>query len=369
MNTTTIIPTKETGPPVSTICEVDDPQKKLAAAVNNVFAQKDALRIKALDNKWDRFNPFIIGGDAFTMATFAFQGIQTVAPQLSHLAAIATTNAACGIIAGVINMGVGATCFKQSMQAFHNGDRLLGLRLLIDSITITAIGAIMILISLSMQISALGAIGTFFQANAWVLPVLFFVISIPVILEITRRLKLIYNKEDLASKLDLKQIQKLLEQNKVSDACAHLLRKLELQDAKELKGEELIERLSTAMELLQANMGSEAALAVFQLLSHLQDANCEASLRALQKAQQEIRDWNHLQCVRLFQQFLYILAFGVSMSLLSPGISPSVATSISATQQFAMTGANAIPLVIDATMPFKRNPPIVIPKVETSSVN
>lgn len=338
--------------------------EKLTRAVKNIFDRKETLRVKALENKWDRYNPFIIGGDAFTMATFAFQGAQVVAPQLSQYASIVALNMACGLIAGVINIGVGAVCFKESMQAFHNGDRLLGIRLFVDSITLTAIGTVMILIALSTKVACLGAIGTFFHLNAWVLPVLFFVISIPVILEILRRINNIHHKGDLASKLDLPYVQKLLDQGKIGEACAFLLEKLDLHDIQKLTEEKRFARLSEKMERLQADMGAEAALAVFNLLTHLQEEDLKKSQQAAQTAKDEIRAWNNIQHVRLFQQFLYVLAFVVSLILLSPKIRPAVATTISATQQFSMTAANAIPLYIDSTEPFKRNPNIVIPKVE-----
>jgi len=273
----------------------------------------------------------------------------------------------CGLVAGVINIGVGAVCFKESMQAFYNGDKLLGMRLLLDSVTLTAIGAVMILIALSAKVAALGAVGAFFKASPWILPLLFFIISIPVIIEIARRIKNIHSEGDLASKLELKNVEVLLEKGELETACCHLMQKLNLESLTDLVEDDpknTFSKLSDTMEALQADMGAEAALAVFKLLLMLREENQEEAIKALEKAQEEIKSWNRVQHIRMFQQILYFLAFIASLVVLAPGMSHSATTAITASQQFSMTAANAIPLYMDSTMPFKRNPPIVVPKVD-----
>jgi hypothetical protein len=348
----------------------DDPevqQGKLSGVVKRVLQEKETLKDKALANKWDRYNPFIIGGDAFTMATLAFDGVQTLMPQVSNIAAVAALTMVCGLVAGVINVGVGAVCFKESMQAFYNGDKLLGFRLLLDSVTLTAIGIVMILAALSAKVTALGAVGAFFKASPWVLPVLFFIISIPVIVEIARRIKNIHTGNDMASKLNLKKIEVILEQGDVVKACNHLMKKLNIKSLPDLVEEnprEVFKKLTNTMEELQADMGAEAALAVFKLLLKLREQNLEASLEALEKAKEEIKSWNRVQHIRMFQQILYLLAFIASLGVLSPTMSSSTGAAITATQQFTMSAANAIPLYMDSMMPFKRNPPIVVPMVD-----
>jgi len=349
---------------------IDDPEVehgKLSGVVKRVLQEKETLKENALANKWDRFNPFIIGGDAFTMATLAFEGVQTVMPQVSNIAAVAALTMVCGLVAGVINIGVGAVCFKEAMQAFYNGDKLLGVRLLLDSVTLTAIGVVMILIALSAKVAALGAVGAFFKASPWILPLLFFIISIPVIIEIARRIKNIHTQGDLASKLELKKVEVLLEKGEVEHACTHLMKKLSIEALPEMAEDDpknTFSTLSNTMEILQADMGAEAALAMFKLLLMLREQNEEGARKALEKAKEEIRDWNRVQHIRMFQQILYFLAFIASLVVLSPGMAHSTSTGITASQQFSMAAANAIPLYMDSTMPFKRNPPIVVPKVD-----
>lgn len=351
-------------------CGVYEPEVsggKLSGVIKRVLQQKDDLRNNALNKTLDRYNPIIIGGDAFTMATLAFEGVQTVMPEVSGIAAVAAVTMVCGVIAGVINVGVGLVCLKESCQAFYNGDYKLGLRLFIDFLTLSAIGTVMILIALSMKIVFLAAIGAFFKASPYVLPVLFFIISFPVIIEILRRVKNIHTEGDLAAKLDLRQVEEYLKEEEFEEAFQHLLEKLDLQelpDLVDLEPVQVYEKLSAAMETLQAEMGVEAAIEVFRLILQLKEHEKEAALQALEKARAEIKDWNRVQHIRLFQQSLYAIAFCVSMICLSPRFSASTVSSITATQQFTMTAANAIPLYMDSTMPFKRNPPIVVPKVE-----
>jgi hypothetical protein len=100
------------------------------------------------------------------------------------------------------------------------------------------------------------------------------------------------------------------------------------------------------------------------LILELRKEEEELSLAALVKAKEEIKAWNTVQHVRMFQQILYALSFIASMVVLSPGLGSS-ATTITATQQFAMSAANLIPLIIDSMMQFLRNPPSVVPKVES----
>ena len=228
----------------------------LSGVVKRVLNEKEALKNKALNNKFDRFNPFIIGGDVFTMATFYLAGVKTVFPAVGHFAGMVIATMVCGIIAGVINIGVGIVCFKEAMQSFYNGDYLGGTRLLLDAFTLTAIGVVMILAALAMKVTALAAVGAFFAAHPWVLPVLFMVISIPVILEISRRIKNIYTGKDLASKLDLKTVEDLaLTQQNLSGAFDHLMHKLGLDLLAQKVGSDpkgTFSDLSNAMEKMQA---------------------------------------------------------------------------------------------------------------------
>ncbi len=116
------------------------------------------------------------------------------------------------------------------------------------------------------------------------------------------------------------------------------------------------------MEELQADMGVEAAIEVFSLFKALlDDSETEEIQRQLQLAQQRIAEWHHAQYVRLFQQVLYIAAFIISMGAFAPGANANV---INGSDNMAMAAANLIPLGMDVCWPFKRNVPMIVPKVD-----
>jgi len=327
--------------------------------MQQMINQKDAYVQSSLKNRWNATEAVQIGGDLFSMGYLAFQGIQIAKPSLASIPAIATATLVCGVAAGAINMGVAIVCLKEGIQASKNGDKKLAARLYIDFVCLLGIGIIMMLSSLAMRIAALGAITAFFTANPWLLPVLFFALSLPIILEIANRLKNIWTNKDLASHLKTDDLPKLV-QGTDSTNPFHLQPLIDM--AQRGVEEPFIKRsLSEKMEQLQADMGVEAAIESFKLMVLL--LKKEEAKEQHQKTMKKIAEWNHAQYVRAAQQVLYTAAFGVSMAALSPRINTPP---VNATQTFAMAGANAIPLYMDSFWPFKRNTPIVVPMMESS---
>jgi hypothetical protein len=338
------------------------PQKEssITSVVHRVMELKEEHVNKAKNNKWDRYNPVLIGGDLFTMAYLIFQGVQTYAHISLPLLGMATL--VCGVAAGVITVGVAFLSLKESFQAFHNGDFKLGLRLLLDFIGLSGIGAIMILTPLAVKIAALGCLTAFFAANPWVLPVLFFAITIPLLIEISSRIKNIHLKKDLAADLKLDELLELLKKDIVNWSQISLLYENKNPFHSKIEGaEDLIER----MEKLQSEIGVTAALEAFKLFECLLEENKEAALSYCEKLQQKIFEWNGKQHVRLLQQVLFVISFAVSMVALRVRLSPTLFNSI---ENFLMAGANAIPLYMDTFWPFERNTTLVVPKVEKDEV-
>ncbi len=338
-------------------------ENKVAEAAQKVLDAKKGHVKTALDNKWERYNPILIGGDFFSVGYLAFQGVQSLVPSVQQIAAIAIAGLVCGVIAGAINVGVGLISLKEAIQAFHNGDRVLGLRLLLDFFCWTSIGVVMILASLAIKVTALAAIGAFFAAHPWVLPVLFFVATIPLLVELGYRIQQVFASKDLGSKLNLNELETLLKAAAPDWEKINRLNPFNLKGL-EKKSEEL-QSLSGKMEELQADMGVEAAVEVFELLKLIQEKNEIKALEQIKTAKQKIEEWNRSLYLRMFQQILYFVGFIVSMAALAPNVNAGL---LNGTQSFFLVGANAIPLYMDGFWPFRRNTPMVVPKVENAEI-
>ncbi len=310
--------------------------------------RKEANVSKALKGRVNVNEAVMIGGDLFSMGYMAFQGAQVVKPSLALIPAIGITTLTCGVIAGVINIGVALISLKEALQASKNGDMNLALRLFLDFLGLFAIGSIMILASLAIRVATLGALGVFFEANPWLLPVLFFIISIPILLEISNRIHNIRCGKDLAAQLNRNLDELIYSQDQESPFHIDF----------DLSDKETYNRLAKNIEKLQANMGVEAAIETFKLL-RLHILN-EATEKQFQIVKGKVAKWNRAQYVRMFQQILYAAAFGVSMAALTPKIN---IPAVNGTETFAMAAANAIPLYMDIFWPFRRNTPIVVPHV------
>jgi len=344
--------------------------KKTAQVMQKVLDAKQAHVKTALDNKWDRYNPVLIGGDIFTVGYLAFQGVQCLKPSVQILPAVGIASFICGEIAGAIFIGVGLVSLKESLQAFRNGDKVLGLRLLLDFFGCVGIGTVMILTSLAIKVGALSAVGAFFAMNPWVLPVLFFIITIPLLSELGYRINNIVQENDLGSKLKLNELKTLLsapepDWNKIDSLYEGANNPYNLKALDSASDEERAKLLSEKMEQLQADLGVTAAVEVFTLLLHIKNRKRNEALEQIEAARKKIEEWNWSLYVRMFQQLLFIVSFAVSMVALSPKVDGNL---LNGTQNFAMMAANGLPLYMDAFWPFKRNAPIVVPKVEMSEM-
>ncbi len=335
--------------------EVED---RVAALMQQVIDQKQELVDSTLKNRINVSEAVQIGGDLFSMGYLAFQGAQIIRPSIASIPAVAFSSLVCGVIAGAINIGVAFVCLKEGIQASKNGDTKLATRLYMDFACLLAIGLIMMLASIAVRVVALGALTAFFTANPWLLPVVFFILSIPIIIEVAGRIKNIWQKKDLGSEVTTAADLPKLIQGADQGNPFHLKPLIDM--AKNGVNDPLIKAaLSEKMEQFQANMGVEAALETFRLLKQI--LKREEIEEQLEKTKKKITEWNKAQWVRMVQQILYTAAFGVSLAALSPRIN---IPAVNGGQTFAMSAANAIPLYMDIFWPFKRNTPIVIPKIE-----
>lgn len=271
-----------------------------------------------------------------------------------------------GIVGGLINIAVGMVCLREAAQALKNGDRLLGTRLLFDALFLSAIGLVMILVSISAHVAALAGISAFLTANPWLLPLLFFALSIPLTIEIGTRISRIWSHRDIASTLNLKELEKLLKKEKIDwNAIKNLYQgtALDFETIAEEYHQQGLKSLSNRMEVLQADMGVKAAIETFKLFHELLCQDEEKAKEQLKILKERVTFWNRAQHVRLFQQVLYFGSFALSMLTLRPKLHTPGAI---ASQNFGMALANGIPLWMDSRWPFERNTTLVIPQVAVS---
>lgn len=335
----------------------------ISTYVSKIGSAKLVKMEEARSNKWTFNNVVFVTGDLFTSADLGFQALLCLSTKTQSIAAVAFTSFVCGEIGGAINIFVGIGCLKEAIQSFKNGAALKGARLAADFICLLGIGVVMILISLALKVSAVGAIGAFFATNPWFLPLLFFIITIPVFLEIGKGLVNLYNKTDLGSKLNLEQLGNMIE-TQDWNAIEKLMQNTDSSWA--LGENPTFEKISSKMEEFQADFGVEGAVAVFDLWNALLEKNQEKAKAKLLIAKKALADWNWSLYIRMLQQVFYIVAFGVSMGCV--GASTNLSNQLNGSQNIFSCLANAIPTYMDAFWPFKRNAPIVVPLIEKHEI-
>lgn len=343
----------------------------ISDAAHTIIEKKQENIDIVLNNTWARWNPFtgsdaiLFYGNFFNLGYLTFEGVKCAVPATQTIAGVAVATTVCGVIGGALNIAVGAVCLKEGLQALANGDRAKAVRLFLDFAFCSAIGILMITVTLAPT----SALGAFFVANPWVLPFLWFVISLPLCVEILNSVQKVWRGTDMASNLKLNELKKLLEQdnidwNRVETHLKNTVIDFDQirEDFKKKKLESLVER----MEILQAEMGPRSAVETTRLFHSLFNHNKEEALKNIEDLQGHVAFWNKAQHVRLFQQVLYFASFGVSMGAL--GMTSGLAAT-EATQNFTMAAASGIPLYMDLFWPFARNTPLIVPKVETAELD
>lgn len=334
-------------------------EQRVSTLMQSLIEQKNQLKENAAKNRLNASEATLIGGDFFNMGYLVFSGILAAFPSAGNIPAVAGIGFACAEIGGLINIFVALICLKEGIQALKNGDKLTAFRLIVDAVGLAFIGVLMIFASLGAKIAAFSGVTTFLAANPWLLPVLFLIVTLPTFFEVTSRIKCELTKKDYFSQIDKDHLAQLINGEDRTNPF-HMMPLI-----KDLKNDpndetEVFKKLSSKMEQLQADMGVEGALEAFKMLKDIVDK--KNAKEAFDKVKTEVDKWNRIQKIRMAQQVLYLGAFGLSMGALS---SPFLrGASFQAAQSFAMAGANAIPLGLDIFEPFKRNVPIIIPKID-----
>ncbi len=149
----------------------------LIDSINDVIIQKKANVQRALQNKWVRYHPGMIGGDALTMAYTGFTGVQYFLPALQTVSWVGWVTSSVGEIGGLINIWVACQEFREAYTAIQNKDMVNAWKMIFDASFFVLIGLLMIVVGITTKVFALGSVSAFFTANPWLLPVLFFIVT------------------------------------------------------------------------------------------------------------------------------------------------------------------------------------------------
>lgn len=313
----------------------------ICSLVTQTLEAKEKLAQEAPNKHWVD-SAVLVGGDIFTVSYFSLATVAKFAPATGKMSGMVFATTFCGEVAGVINILVALVSLKHSIQAFVNGDKKLGYRLLWDFFVGLLLGTTLILSATALQIAALSATGAFL-AQPWVYPLLFVVCEICLVRDLIKREKSIITQSDLASK-----ICNTAEQHSPF-----------FEIPKDFSPSQQATAIVEKMEQLQADMGTSAALAAFRLWKAQLEKDEVQAATEMHRLKQEVEAWNHSLHVRSFQQGLYIVGTVLGLGL---GIPPRILDALNTTM--TATG-NGIALWMDLYWPFKRNTPIVVPKVES----
>ena len=306
-----------------------------------------------------RFDASLIGGDIFNSLYLSFQGIRSIlAVSSTHLSSGVASTLACaslvlGIAAGAINIGVGLLCLADGIHKLKAGDKLSGIRLLIDGALSISIGIVMIL--------AQAAFVGFFAAHPYILAILFAIMTLPLLYECSKRCLQIFRDQDVASQFfkalgTTRSNPNITQGNIKWKELSSLFPELEKAKTRPKDAEQLICDL---MQRLEAEIGVRAGKELLDLVSRL--GKGEANLDD-QKLRKEVRRWNVIQSVRLLQQIIYILA--TPFSLVSSFTQGTASLACDSAQSMLLAVANFIPLILDLKVPDGRNVPVAIDPVE-----
>lgn len=307
----------------------------------------------------------LIGGDAFTSGYFAYQTVEIVLPSINKINAVAWSNIFCGEIAGAINLGVAAVLFVNTIKAYRADDNWQ--RQALDCICLTLVGTLMILTSLALKVGALGAMGGFFAANPWLMPVLFFVASLPIASEVILRVAKNYQNRDIGAqilRLNRNTEFEVTYTEKNGNAPVTKSITYTLNQIEDMNENDRLVALNRIANYLQTSIGVDAAIEALKYLGTIMNAAPgEARFNQETKLEQSLEKWNFAQKIRLLQQIFYALAFILSMVVFKTPRQIGTALKV-AENGFLFTG-NFIPLYMDSFWPLKRNTQIVVDPVLT----
>jgi hypothetical protein len=308
----------------------------LAERIEAIAARRKEQLDEAL-SKPDWKGRCMVASDILNVGYMGLQGAQFIVTSLATIPAIFWSTFVCGELAGAVNIGMGLLSLREAWK--EDCDSLLKMRLFIEGMCLVSIGAIMMIVSLAIKLSALGAVAAAL-ANPWILPVLFLIIAIPSLVEVLKRQVQMRSNEDFMSDSNLKALKKHL-------VLPETFEKIRTET-------DIVKK----MDSIESKWGINSALEAMQLWSHLLRKEDQLARESIERLETCTSKWKRSQHVRLFEQMLLLGAFGLSVVALNPALSSD---RIDAVNSFAVMGANGVAVYPDAAWPTMRNTPIIIP--------
>jgi len=316
----------------------------------------------------------LVFGDLFSMGFLGFQAVQNFFPSIISSTLIKITGIL-GMIGGVINVFVGIICVVQGIKKVgKQGQGYNAARLLIDGVLMIAIGGVMIFSLFSSVIVV---------TCPYLLPLLFALLSVFITFEVGKYVVPMFLGKDLGTRFmrEMRNMQQCTVLDQQEKKVSGIVEKFfSIKDGKDsysintLQNEtdqRMWELLCKKMDQLEGEIGTEAAIALYNLMLQLVKASTttdDGEFGSIINNLVEERDkldslftkWRWIQYTRFAQQVLYIVASVASWATFIRGWPVDI---INGCVNFFMTLANFIPLVLDITCPFERNVPVVVGKV------
>lgn len=343
---------------------------KLAQVAQQVITAKEGLVSASLANKKRRFHPLTgscapqLIHDFFNAAFIIFTTMKIALPKISSLAPVAIASTAFGFVGSALNLIVGIVTIREALQCFRNGDKAKGIRLLICGLGLIGLGIFMGLTSLTAVVS-MGGLAAFFAANPWIMPILFLVVMLPLLHEVLRDFVAICRKQDPYSKMQLKQMQELLEKDIVNwKEMRKCLEESELNIEMIQKEGNATKALVDRVERLQSQMGPEGAVNAMKVFKTILEEDKAEAIAQIKSLHSKAKAWKRVQYIRLIQQIFFIGSFILSIVALK---SPK-ARIFEAVDNGLALGGMGIPLVVDGYFPLLRNVPIIVPALKEENL-
>jgi hypothetical protein len=347
------------------VVEVQGPIPPIVPLMKQVIAAKEKNMNDRLKTWWHEYNIILISGDLFSFGYFGLLAVQNLA-----MVSMGISIPICGIIAGAINIRVSFLALQEGLQAWENGtweSRCHAIRMFVDFAVYFTIGVVMIMTSAAFLGAEGGGVVSVASCPC-LLPVLFFVASIPVFIELCKGIHQVFNSHDMGSRLKLDELEKLVNEEKWDEVWEFYNKTDTPLNLGNLEDDpkKMIPILSKKMEELTAgtSIGIEAGLEAFRLLELiLKKADKKALLDQILETKQKVIEWNNSLYLRLLQQVLYLIGFAIAMTAFH--VNPNLLNGI---QNILLFGANVIPFYMDICWPFRRNTPMVVEKINENQL-
>ncbi len=312
-------------------------REALAQRVESIVSKRKEQRDFIL-SQTDWKGRFMVVSDVLNVGYMGLQGAQYAVPTIAKIPMVFWSTFVCGVLAGGVNIINGLISLH---EAWKDGcDSLLRIRLFMDGICQISIGAIMLLVSLSVKVAALGMVAAAF-ANPWILPVLFLIIALPALVELVKRqVQMRCSNDDFMTQSNLKELKNTLE---IPATFKNVVRKAEIIDK---------------MQSIESEWGIDSAIEAMQLWTHLLRNEREQARAAIDRLEVCNSKWRRSLNIRLAEQLLLVGGFGLSMMAMCPRVNSD---RVNAANSFSMMGASALPIYPDAAWPTSRSTPIVVP--------